>query len=191
MKNTGRLGLVSVVVLAMFTAIAGCHKNDGTQVVDAAAANGNLAPVSNNSEAAPVNESAAPAQPAPNYPAPAPQQYSQQAQQPQVPAPEQEQPYPAQDQQQYLSSRRIRISSIKARTMEIRRTRTIARWPSTLPNRRPLCRNTSSRRARNQTTCGPPAIGPTLRPATTGFREFGLPLRTSAPCGLQATGAMM
>ena len=45
MAKKQSLGLVSVVVLAMFTAMAGCHKNDGTQEVDAAAANGNLAPV--------------------------------------------------------------------------------------------------------------------------------------------------
>jgi hypothetical protein len=102
MAKKQSLGLVSVVVLAIFTAMAGCHKNDGTQEVDAAAANGNLAPVGDTGAAAPVNESVAPPPAsAPAYSAPArPVPSAQQTQQPQYPA--QEQPYQdqAQDQDQ-------------------------------------------------------------------------------------------
>src|ERR1700733_8610436 len=86
MAKKQSLGLVSVVVLAIFTVMAGCHKNDDTQEVDAAAANGNLAPVGDTGGAALVNESAAPPPAsAPAYSAPA-----QQAQQPQYPAQEQQ-----------------------------------------------------------------------------------------------------
>src|ERR1700688_2235833 len=118
MAKKQSLGLVSVVVLAMFTAMAGCHKNDGTQEVDAAAANGNLAPVGDTG-AAPMNESVAPApaiapaystpaRQAPSYPAQTPQQYPQQAQQPQYPAPDpqyaqQYQDQPQDQDQQYQS----------------------------------------------------------------------------------------
>ena len=42
MINTEKAGFVPVVVLGVLAALAGC-KNDGTQPVDAAQANGNLA----------------------------------------------------------------------------------------------------------------------------------------------------
>src|ERR1700722_18814974 len=93
MIKTEKAGFVPVIVLVMLTAVAGC-KNDGTQTVDAAAANGNLAPVSDNGGAPPVNDSVAPAysapapQSTPAYPA---QSQPQQAQQPQYPAPQQQQ----------------------------------------------------------------------------------------------------
>src|ERR1700722_20509344 len=93
MIKTEKAGFVPVIVLVMLTALAGC-KNDGTQPVDAAAANGNLAPVSDSGNAAPVNESVAPAysapapQSTPAYPAQSQQQYPQQ---PQYPAPQQQQ----------------------------------------------------------------------------------------------------
>ena len=86
MTTTGGSGLVPVIVLAMLAAMAGCHGN-GTQEVDAAA-NGNLAPVSDNGGAAAVKHAPAPAQvysaparqtaPAPSYPAQSAQQYPQQ-----------------------------------------------------------------------------------------------------------------
>jgi hypothetical protein len=97
MTHAGKLSFLPVLVLAIFT--AGCHKNDDTQPVDAAA-NGNLAPVSDNGGAAPAPETAAP-QSAPAYSAPAQsqQQYPQQPQQPaQAQQPQQPQ-YPAQAQQ--------------------------------------------------------------------------------------------
>ena len=96
MIKAEKAGFVPVAVLVMLTALAGC-KNDGTQTVDAAAANGNLAPVSDNGNAASVNDSVAPAYPAaapqsaPAYPAPSQQHYPQQAQQAQYPAPQPQQ----------------------------------------------------------------------------------------------------
>ena len=99
MAKKQSLGLVSVVVLAIFTAMAGCHGNDGTQEVDAAAANGNLAPVGDTGGAAPVNESVAPpTASAPAYSAPArqatsAQQYPRQVQQPQYQEQPQDQPF--------------------------------------------------------------------------------------------------
>src|ERR1700733_3518039 len=88
MKNPGKLLFLPALTLALLT--AGCHKNDPDQVD--AAANGNLAPVSDNG-AAPVEQSQAPASApapaqqasaAPNYSAPSPQQ----AQQPQYQQPQ-------------------------------------------------------------------------------------------------------
>ena len=105
MINTEKAGFVPVVVLGVLAALAGC-KNDGTQPVDAAAANGNLAPVSDNGNAAPVNDSvapaySAPAPQAPAYPAQSQQQYPQQAQQPQYPAPQPQQYAQSEQQPQY------------------------------------------------------------------------------------------
>ena len=106
MIKTEKAGFVPVIVLVMLTALAGC-KNDGTQPVDAAQANGNLAPVSDSGNAAPVNESVAPAysapvpQSTPAYPAQSQQQYPQQAQQPQYPAPQPQQYAQSEQQPQY------------------------------------------------------------------------------------------
>src|SRR5271170_6023386 len=108
MKNPGKLIFLPALTLALLA--AGCHKNDPDQVD--AAANGNLAPVSDNG-AAPVDQSQAPASapaysapaqqasaaPAPNYSAPSPQQYPQQAQQPQAQQPQEQQPQEQQPQE--------------------------------------------------------------------------------------------
>jgi hypothetical protein len=60
MNNTGRLGLTAATLLAISITLAGCHNTAQDQTADAAA-NGNLAPVSDNSAAAPATE--APASP--------------------------------------------------------------------------------------------------------------------------------
>ena len=119
-----------MVVLAIFTAMAGCHKNDVTQEVDAAAANGNLAPVSDTGGATQVNESVAPA---PARQAPSVPPYPQQTQQPQYPA-----------QGHNTRTNRNRISNIKAKSTVISRTRRTTKRPNMLLNLRLPYRNTSA-----------------------------------------------
>src|ERR1700685_4195934 len=94
MKNPGKLFLLPALTLALWT--AGCHKNDPDQVD--AAANGTLAPFSDNG-AAPVDQSQAPAS-APAYSAPA-QQASAAPAAPAYPAQSAQQPPQQEQQPQY------------------------------------------------------------------------------------------
>ena len=183
MGKKQNLGFVAVVVLAVFMAIAGCHKNDGTQEVDAAAANGNLAPVGDTGGAAPVNESVAPA---PALPirlrppgSPGSRLHSKRNSRSILPS-----------SSNTRTSRRTRISNIKARSIAISPTRMTTRQPNMLLSHRPHCRNTSSRHARNQTICGRLVTGRMRRPAISGFLAFGSQLRTQGRYGRPATGVI-
>ncbi len=187
MAKKQSLGLVPVVVLAIFTTMAGCHKNDGTQEVDAAAANGNLAPVSDTGGATPVNESVAPA---PATPLPIRLRPARRHRYRSIPSKRNSRSILPRS-SNTRTNRRTRISSIKARSTVISRTRRTTRRPNMLLNLRLPYRNTNNRRAPNQTICGRLAIGRMRRPVITGFLEFGSRLPTRARCGHPDTGAMM
>ena len=59
------------------------------------------------------------------------------------------------------------------------------------PSLRPCCPCTRSRFVPGMAISGPPGIGPTAKPATTGYREPGCLLPSPVFSGLPATGALV